>query len=364
MAKAKKTDKTEEVDIIAEIEKRFGAGSLVSMTTKGSGGYDIIPTGVARLDRALGTGGWVRGRIHEIFGPQSGGKSTLCLSAISNAQKLGLRVAYVDAEHALDLSWAETIGVDTDTMMVAQPDFGEQALDIACALAESGKFGLVVVDSVAALTPKAELEGEMTDNHVGRQARMMGMAMRKLTAVASRTKTCMLFVNQIREKVGVMFGSPETTPAGKALLFAASIRVRVSGKKFQEGDTVVGTETTVKVVKNKMAPPFKEASFTINFENGIDRAHDLLDDAVEHGVIEKAGASFTYAPRDLKWHGRPNTLEVLRYDDELFAEVLGLVRTSLDKADQVVREAKEAKRAKILAKSGTAMADAGEEGEE
>lgn len=365
MAKAKK-EKTEETDIIAEIEKRFGVGSIVSMAAKGADGYDVIPTGSARLDRRLGVGGWPRGRIIELFGGEASGKTTLCLSAVANAQKLGLRVAYIDVEHALDLGWAEINGVDTETMMVSQPDYGEQALDILQALIDSGKFGLIVVDSIAALTPKAELEGEMGDAHVGRQARMMGTAMRKIVAATSRTNTCVIFVNQIRLKVGVVYGSPETTPGGKAVAFFASIRCRVSGSKRKEGDVVVGHTITVKIAKNKLAPPFKEAEISIDFENGIDRAHDLLDDAVEHGVIEKAGASFTYAARGAKWHGRPNTLEVLRYDEELFDEILGHVRTSLDKADTDVREAKEAKRAKVLAKSGISItnSDSGEEGEE
>ncbi|MGQ9500122.1 MAG: recombinase RecA [Dissulfurimicrobium sp.] len=290
-------DKKRAVDIaIAQIQKQFGQGAIMRLGDRG--GVDdvsVIPTGSIAVDMAIGIGGVPRGRIIEIFGPESSGKTTLALHMIAEAQKMGGIAAFVDAEHALDAAYAKKLGVNTDELLISQPDYGEQALEIVDALVRSGALDIIVVDSVAALVPKAEIEGEMGDQHVGLQARLMSQALRKLTANLNRTKTVLVFINQIRMKIGVMFGSPETTTGGNALKFYATVRLdirRISALK--EGADVIGNRTKVKVVKNKIAPPFKEAEFDIYYGEGISREASLIDLATAMDIIEKSGAWYSY----------------------------------------------------------------------
>jgi recombination protein RecA len=319
---------------VGQIEKQFGKGSIMRLGQKGGvTPIEVIPTGAISIDYALGIGGMPRGRVVEVFGPESSGKTTLALQVIAQAQKAGGMAAFVDAEHALDAAYAQKLGVDLDGLLVSQPDNGEQALEIVEVLIRSGGVDVVVVDSVAALVPRAEIEGEMGEAQMGLQARLMSQALRKLTGVVSKSKTCLIFINQLREKIGVMFGNPETTTGGRALKFYSSVRVDIRRiASIKEGDAVVGGRTRVKIVKNKLAPPFREAEFDVMYGEGISREGDLLDLAVEHKVIEKSGAWFAYGGERLG-QGRENVKQFLkehpettRVIEERVRKELGLVR--------------------------------------
>jgi recombination protein RecA len=302
---------------LSQIEKQFGKGSIMRLGIKGAvSPVDVIPTGSISLDFALGVGGVPRGRVVEIFGPESSGKTTLALQVIAQAQKLGGMAAFVDAEHALDAKYAKKLGVDIDNLLVSQPDNGEQALEIVEVLVRSGGADVVVVDSVAALVPRAEIEGEMGEAQMGLQARLMSQALRKLTGVVSKSKTSLVFINQLREKIGVMFGNPETTTGGRALKFYASVRLDIRRiASIKDGDTIIGGRTRVKVVKNKVAPPFREAEFDILYGEGISREGDLLDLAVEHKIVDKSGTWFAYGGERLG-QGRENAKQFLRDNPE------------------------------------------------
>src|ERR671930_1480701 len=298
---------------VGQIEKQFGKGSIMRLGQKGAiQPIDAISTGAISIDYALGVGGVPRGRVIEIFGPESSGKTTLALQVIAEAQKLGGMAAFVDAEHALDASYAQKLGVDVDNLLVSQPDNGEQALEIVEVLIRSNGVDVVVVDSVAALVPKAEIEGEMGDAQMGLQARLMSQALRKLTGAVARSKCCLIFINQLREKIGVMFGNPETTTGGRALKFYASVRIDIRRiASIKDGDQVIGGRTRVKVVKNKVAPPFREAEFDVMYGEGISREGDLLDLAVEKRIVEKSGAWFAYGGERLG-QGRENAKQFLK----------------------------------------------------
>src|SRR2546425_1517242 len=300
---------------------------------------EVIPTGSIALDVALGLGGLPRGRIVEIYGPESSGKASLALHAVANAQKAGGTVAFVDAEHALDPEYAKALGVDTDALLVSQPDTGEQALEIADMLIRSGALDLIVIDSVAALVPRAEIEGEMGDNHVGLQARLMSQALRKITSALNNAGTTAIFINQLREKIGVMFGSPETTTGGKALKFYASIRLDVRRiETLKDGGDAVGNRTRVKVVKNKMAPPFKQAEFDIVYGQGISREGSLIDVGVEQGLVKKSGAWYTYE-NDQLGQGKENVRSFLRDNPDLANEIEKKIKEKLGIGAQVTEEA-------------------------
>ncbi len=314
---------------LTQIERQFGKGSIMRLGQQESHAIDFIPTGSLAIDSALGIGGFPRGRVVEVFGPESSGKTTLALSVIGQAQKRGGVAAFIDAEHALDAEYAKKLGVDIDNLLVSQPDNGEQALEIAEMLVRSNGVDVVVVDSVAALVPRAELEGEMGDSHVGLQARLMSQALRKLTAIVSKSKTCLVFINQIREKIGVMFGNPETTTGGRALKFYSSIRVdirRISAIK--EGDVVTGSRAKVKVVKNKVAAPFRQAEFDIDYGEGISRPGELIDLGVEHKLVIKSGAWFAYGDVRLG-QGRENAKQFLRDNPDIAAEIEEKLRAAL-----------------------------------
>jgi recombination protein RecA len=307
-------DRSKALDVaVSQIEKQFGKGSIMRLGTQGAvAPMESIPTGSISIDLALGVGGVPRGRVIEIFGPESSGKTTLALQVIAEAQKLGGMAAFVDAEHALDAAYAKKLGVDIDNLLVSQPDNGEQALEIVEVLIRSGGVDVVVVDSVAALVPRAEIEGEMGEAQMGLQARLMSQALRKLTGVVSKSRTSLIFINQLREKIGVMFGNPETTTGGRALKFYASVRIDIRRiASIKDGDTVIGGRTRVKVVKNKVAPPFREAEFDVLYGEGISREGDLLDLAVERRIVEKSGAWFAYAGERLG-QGRENAKAFLR----------------------------------------------------
>ncbi len=314
----------------SQIEKQFGKGSIMRLGQKGAiQPIDAIPTGAISIDYALGVGGVPRGRVIEIFGPESSGKTTLSLQIIAEAQKLGGTAAFVDAEHALDAAYAKKLGVDIDNLLVSQPDNGEQALEIVEVLIRSIGVDVVVVDSVAALVPKAEIEGEMGDAQMGLQARLMSQALRKLTGAVSKSKTCLIFINQLREKIGVMFGNPETTTGGRALKFYSSVRIDIRRiASIKDGDAVVGGRTRVKVVKNKVAPPFREAEFDIMYGEGISKTGDLLDLAVEKRIVEKSGAWFAYGGERLG-QGRENAKQFMKDNPEVFKSIDEKVRKEL-----------------------------------
>ncbi|MCU1385538.1 MAG: recA 2 [Acidobacteria bacterium] len=324
-------EKLKAVDLaFSQIEKQFGKGSIMRLGQKGAiQPIDAIPTGAISIDYALGVGGVPRGRVIEIFGPESSGKTTLSLQIIAEAQKLGGTAAFVDAEHALDAAYAKKLGVDIDNLLVSQPDNGEQALEIVEVLIRSNGVDVVVVDSVAALVPKAEIEGEMGDAQMGLQARLMSQALRKLTGAVSKSKTCLIFINQLREKIGVMFGNPETTTGGRALKFYSSVRIDIRRiASIKDGDVVVGGRTRVKVVKNKVAPPFREAEFDIMYGEGISKTGDLLDLAVEKRIVEKSGAWFAYNGERLG-QGRENVKQFMKDNPEIFKSIDDKVRKEL-----------------------------------
>ncbi len=306
---------------IAQIEKSCGKGSIMKMGSESRVRVESIPTGAINLDAAIGVGGIPRGRVTEIYGPESSGKTTLCLHIVANAQKAGGVAAYIDAEHALDTEYAKKLGVDLDGLLISQPDTGEQALEICEILVRSGAVDVVVIDSVAALVPKAEIEGDMGDSHVGLQARLMSQALRKLTGSIARSKTSVVFINQLREKIGVMFGNPETTTGGKALKFYASVRLDIRRiGPVKEKEDVIGSHVRVKVVKNKVAPPFRQAEFDIMYAEGISHASLVLDIAAETGIIEKSGAWYSYGPQRIG-QGRENAKMYLKDNPALMAEV-------------------------------------------
>ena len=314
---------------LAQIDKQFGKGSIMRMGEKGSMAIQAVPTGALPLDLALGVGGLPRGRVVEIYGPESSGKSTLAMHVVAEAQRNGGICAYVDAEHAMDPVYAKAIGVDIDELLISQPDTGEQALEITDMLVRSGAIDVVVVDSVAALTPRAEIEGDMGDSHVGLQARLMSQALRKLTANLNKSNTICIFINQLREKIGVMFGSPETTPGGRALKFYSSVRLDIRRiESIKDGAEVVGNRTRVKVVKNKVAPPFRQCEFDIMYGRGISREGSLLDVGVEVGVIKKSGAWFTYDGEQLG-QGRENAKNFLSDNPEIMMEISDRVRSKV-----------------------------------
>jgi len=331
---------------LAQIDRQFGKGSVMRLGSDERAPVSVIPTGSVALDVALGVGGLPRGRIVEIYGPESSGKTTLTLHAIANVQKQGGIAAFIDAEHALDPEYAAKLGVNIDELLVSQPDTGEQALEIADMLVRSGSVDLVVIDSVAALVPRAEIEGDMGDAHVGLQARLMSQALRKLTGGLNQTGTTMIFINQLREKIGVFFGSPETTAGGKALKFYASVRLDIRRiETLKEGTEAVGNRTRVKVVKNKMAPPFKQAEFDILYGTGISREGSLIDFGVEHDIVKKSGAWYTY-DGDQLGQGKENARKFLIDNPEVASaieakiwEALGLSKTTAEVTDDTVAEA-------------------------
>ena len=331
---------------MSQIEKQFGKGSIMKLGEHSTLNIDSISTGCLDLDIALGIGGVPRGRIIEIYGPESSGKTTVALHVAAEAQKLGGAVAFVDAEHALDPSYARNLGVDTENLIVSQPDTGEQGLEIAEALVRSGAIDVLVVDSVAALVPRAEIEGEMGDSHVGLQARLMSQALRKLTGTINKSKCVVIFINQLREKVGVMFGNPETTTGGRALKFYSSIRLDVRRiDSIKQGDEIVGNRTRVKVMKNKVAPPFKQAEFDIMYNEGISRTGNIVDVGVKENIVQKSGAWFSYGDIRLG-QGRENAKNYLKENPEIALEIENKIRAKYDlpvMVDNTVNNKKEEK---------------------
>ena len=317
-----------------KIEKNFGKGSIMKLGDDSIQEIEVIPTGSIGLNVALGVGGYPRGRVIEIYGPESSGKTTLAIHAIAEAQKAGGIAAIIDAEHAFDRFYAQKLGVDVNNLLIAQPDNGEQALEIADQLISSAAVDLVIVDSVAALTPKAEIEGDMGENKVGLQARLMSQALRKLTATISKTNTCCIFINQLREKIGVMFGNPETTTGGNALKFYASVRldIRKAGP-LKDGDEVVGSQTRVKIVKNKVAPPFRKAEFDIMFGEGISRTGEIVDLGVEYGIVKKSGSWFSYGETKLA-QGRDATKQLIADNPELAEELEAKIMEAMKKKEE------------------------------
>ena len=337
---------------LSQIEKQFGKGSIMRLGSKEAiVPIAVIPTGCISFDAALGVGGFPRGRVVEIFGPESSGKTTIALQVIAEAQKTGGMAAFIDAEHALDPKYAKKLGVDVDNLLVSQPDYGEQALEIAEALVRSNALDVLVIDSVAALVPKAELDGEMGDSHMGLQARLMSQALRKLTGIVSKSGTCLIFINQIREKIGVMFGNPETTTGGRALKFYSSVRIDIRRiGAIKEGDLVTGSRTRVKVVKNKVAAPFRESEFDILYGEGISREGDLIDVAVANNVIDKSGAWFSYKTERIG-QGRENVRTYLKENKDTTAKIEAEVRKVLGLTHEAL--APEAKTGTDGAASGT-----------
>ena len=327
-----RTEKNKAIDLaLTQIEKQFGKGSIMRLGAKEAlVPVEVIPTGAISLDAALGVGGVPRGRVVEVFGPEASGKTTIALHLVAEAQHRGGMAAFVDAEHALDANYAKRLGVDVDNLLVSQPDYGEQALEIAEALVRSNAIDIIVIDSVAALVPRAELEGEMGDSMPGLQARLMSQALRKLTAIVSKSKTCLIFINQIREKIGVMFGNPETTTGGRALKFYSSVRLDIRRiASIKDGDRVVGNRTRVKVVKNKMAPPFREAEFDILYGEGISKEGDLIDVAVGLNLIEKSGAWYSFGGERIG-QGRENTRHFLHENNDILKKIEAEVRKALN----------------------------------
>ena len=341
MANEKNTEKMKALDaVLLQIEKAYGKGSIMRLGDEaGKTEIEVIPSGCLTLDLALGIGGFPRGRIIEIYGPESSGKTTVALHAIAEAQKMGGVAAFIDAEHALDPVYAKKLGVNLDDLYVSQPDTGEQALDITDALVRSSAVDIIVIDSVAALTPKAEIEGDMGDTHVGLQARLMSQALRKLTAIVNKSKTCVIFINQLREKVGVMFGNPETTPGGKALKFYASMRLDIrKADMLKDADGAMGNRTKAKIVKNKLAPPFKQAEFDILFGEGISGEGCILDMGVQYDIIGKSGAFFSYNGNKIA-QGREKARIYLKENPEVRAEIERKIREAAKgNAEEAVAE--------------------------
>ena len=328
MANEKNTEKMKALDaVLLQIEKQYGKGSIMRLGDEaGQTEIDVIPSGCLTLDLALGIGGFPRGRIIEIYGPESSGKTTVALHAVAEAQKMGGVAAFIDAEHALDPVYAKKLGVNLDDLYVSQPDTGEQALDITDALVRSSAVDIIVIDSVAALTPKAEIEGDMGDTHVGLQARLMSQALRKLTAIVNKSKTCVIFINQLREKVGIMFGNPETTPGGKALKFYASMRLDIRKMDtLKDADGAMGNRTKAKVVKNKLAPPFRQAEFDIVFGEGISQEGCIMDMGVQYDIIAKSGSFFSYNGTKIA-QGREKLRLFLKDNPEVKAEIEQKIR--------------------------------------
>ncbi len=324
---------------LAQIERQFGEGAVMKMGERGQMKVEAVSSGSLAIDVALGIGGLPRGRVVEVYGPEASGKSTLAMHVVAEAQRTGGICAYVDAEHAMDPDYAKNIGVDVDELLISQPDTGEQALEITDMLIRSGAIDVVVIDSVAALTPRAEIEGEMGDTHVGLQARLMSQALRKLTANLSKTKTIVIFINQLREKIGVMFGSPETTPGGRALKFYSSIRIDIRRIEAIKSDgEVTGSRTRIKVVKNKVAPPFRQAEFDIMYGKGISREGSLIDVGVEQGIVKKSGAWYTYEGEQLG-QGRENAKQFLTANPEIMVEIDGRIRSQLGMGDSPTDDA-------------------------
>ena len=324
----KEKDKTLD-QVLADIEKQFGKGAIMKLGERGVKNIDVVSSGSLLLDQALGVGGFPKGRIIEIFGPESSGKTTIALHAIAKVQKTGGRAAFIDAEHALDPVYARKLGVDIDELLLSQPDTGEQALEIVEALVRSEAMSIIVIDSVAALVPQAEIEGEMGDSHVGLQARLMSQALRKLSGIINKTNTICIFINQLREKVGVMFGNPETTPGGRALKFYSTVRLDVRrGEQIKVGGDVLGNKTNIKVVKNKVAPPFKTAEVEIMYGEGISKVGEIIDLASNLGIIDKSGAWFSYKGEKIG-QGKENVKLVLKNNPAMYKEIEDKVRKSL-----------------------------------
>ena len=318
--------------VMDKIEKDFGKGSIMKMSSQAVGDIAVIPSGSVTLDAALGVGGYPKGRVIEIYGPESSGKTTLAIHAIAEAQKAGGIAAFIDAEHAFDSYYAQKLGVDVDNLLVSQPDNGEQALEIADSLIRSSAIDIIVIDSVAALTPKAEIEGDMGDSKMGLQARLMSQALRKLTASISKTKTVCIFINQLRDKIGVVYGNPETTTGGNALKFYASVRIDIRRSSvIKDGEEQLGTRTKVKVVKNKVAPPFKKAEFDIMFGEGISKLGEIIDLGVDYEIIKKSGSWFSYGDRKIG-QGRDAVKEALKNDEKLMEEIELRVREAMSEA--------------------------------
>ncbi len=328
--------------VMAKIEKDFGKGSIMRMNSNEVNDVPVIPTGSVTLDMALGVGGYPKGRIIEIFGPESSGKTTLAIHAIAEAQKAGGIAAFIDAEHAFDSYYAQNLGVDVDNLLISQPDNGEQALEIADSLIRSSAIDIIVIDSVAALTPKAEIEGEMGDSKMGLQARLMSQAMRKLTSSISKTKTVCIFINQLRDKIGVVYGNPETTTGGNALKFYASVRIDIRRVSvIKDGEEQLGTRTRVKIVKNKVAPPFRRAEFDIMFGEGISKIGEIVDLGVDYGVIKKAGSWFSYGEKKIG-QGRDSVKELLKQDTEFCNKIEAEICEAMKAEKEAQRGAKAA----------------------